>query len=105
MDDLFKTVPLWPFLITHTSFISPAIVSPEIVDVDIPKDDGGRMRRGLMVIAKVVQNLANNIFFGKEAHMVILNEFLHDNIVNVTRYLSEVNVSLFFSLLVALLFN
>jgi len=87
MDDLFKTVPLWPFLITHTSFISPAIVSPEIVDVDIPKDDSGRMRRGLMVIAKVIQNLA------------------HDNIVNVTRYLSEVNVSLFFSLLVALLFN
>lgn len=84
-------------LLTYISFISPAIVSPEVVDVEIPKDDGGRMRRGLMVIAKVVQNLANNIFFGKEAHMVVLNEFLQGNIVNVTRFLSEVNVSPVFS--------
>ena len=74
------------------SFISPAIVAPEIVDVAVPKDDGGVIRRGLMVIAKVMQNLANNIFFGKEAHMVCLNEFLTANITNVTRYLSEVNV-------------
>jgi hypothetical protein len=45
-----------------------------------------------MVVAKIIQNLANNIFFGKEAHMVGLNTFLQENIVNVTRYLSEVNV-------------
>jgi hypothetical protein len=52
-----------------------------------------------MVIAKVVQNLANNIFFGKEAHMVCLNDYLRKNIVIVTRYLSEVNVgALFFFL-------
>ena len=73
-------------------FISPAIVAPEIVDVEVPKDDAV-IRRGLMVIAKIIQNLANNIFFGKEAHMVSLNKFLEDNIVNVTRFLSEINVS------------
>ncbi|EGO02251.1 hypothetical protein SERLA73DRAFT_166724 [Serpula lacrymans var. lacrymans S7.3] len=73
-------------------FISPAIVAPEIVDVEVPKGDAGMViRRGLMVIAKVMQNLANNIFFGKEAHMMGLNDFLKANIVNVTRYLSEVN--------------
>ncbi|KAF8450670.1 hypothetical protein L210DRAFT_3520995 [Boletus edulis BED1] len=71
-------------------FISPAVVAPEIVDVEVPKDDGV-IRRGLMIIAKVVQNLANNIFFAKEAHMVCLNEFLKANITNVTRFLSEVN--------------
>ena len=70
------------------SFISPAIVAPEVVDVVVPKDDGGVIRRGLMVIAKVMQNLANNIFFSKEAHVVCLNE----NVTNVTRHLSEVNV-------------
>lgn len=48
-----------------------------------------------MIIAKVMQNLANNIFFAKEAHMVCLNEFLKANITNVTRFLSEVNVSNF----------
>lgn len=73
------------------SFISPAIVAPEIVDIEVPKDDGF-IRRGLMIIAKVMQNLANNIFFAKEAHMVCLNEFLKANITNVTRFLSEVNV-------------
>ena len=75
-----------------SSFISPAIVAPETVDVEVPKDDGV-IRRGLMIIAKVMQNLANNIFFAKEAHMVCLNEFLKANITNVTRFLSEVNVS------------
>lgn len=65
------------------------------MDVEVPKNDTDSViRRGLKVIAKVVQNLANNIFFAKEAHMVVLNDFLKENITNVTRYLSEVNVSL-----------
>ncbi|KAI1796034.1 hypothetical protein LXA43DRAFT_649826 [Ganoderma leucocontextum] len=70
-------------------FISPAIVTPETVDVAIPPDP--TVRRELMVIAKIIQNLANNILFGKEAHMVILNDFLKDNIVTVTKFLSEIN--------------
>ncbi|KAI0775878.1 hypothetical protein BD413DRAFT_470082 [Trametes elegans] len=70
-------------------FISPAIVTPETVDVPLPHDL--TVRRGLMVIAKIIQNLANNILFGKEAHMVILNDFLKENIVTVTKFLSEIN--------------
>jgi hypothetical protein len=73
-------------------FITPAVVSPEIVDIEVPKDDGNVIRRGLMVIAKVFQNLANNIFFGKEAHMVSMNKFLEDNILVVTRFLTSLNV-------------
>jgi hypothetical protein len=69
------------------------VVAPGTIDVEIPKEDEAVIRRGLMVVAKVIQNLANNIFFGKEMHMVVLNTFLEDNIVNVTRFLSEVNVS------------
>ena len=76
-----------------SSFISPAIVQPETVDVAVPRDMA--VRRGLMVIAKIIQNLANNILFGKEAHMVILNDFLKDNIVTVTKFLSEINVCCF----------
>ena len=78
-------------LIDTPRFISPAIVNPALVDVDAPSDPV--MRRGLMNIAKIMQNLANNIFFGKEFHMVPLNDFLSANIVNVTRFLSEINVS------------
>jgi hypothetical protein len=74
-------------------FISPAVVSPDTIDIEIPKDNYAVLRRGLMVIAKIIQNLANNIFFGKEAHMTILNKFLEGNIANVTRFLSEMHVS------------
>ena len=64
--------------------------SHRAVDVPVPHDP--TVRRGLMVIAKIIQNLANNILFGKEAHMVILNDFLKENIVTVTKFLSEINV-------------
>ena len=73
-------------------FISPAVVAPGSIDLEIPNDDP-IIRRGLMVIAKIIQNLANNIFFGKEAHMVVLNDFLMANIINVTRFLNELKVS------------
>jgi hypothetical protein len=62
------------------------------VDVELPDDLNMTIRRGLMVVAKIIQNLANNIFFGKEAHMVTLNPFLKENITNVTRFLSEISV-------------
>jgi hypothetical protein len=54
------------------------------------------MRRGLMIVAKIIQNLANNIFFGKEQHMTALNGFLQAHIVHVTRFLSELNVRFLF---------
>ncbi|KAF8872759.1 hypothetical protein BD779DRAFT_1679537 [Infundibulicybe gibba] len=70
-------------------FISPAVVTPELVDVEVPKEHALVIRRGLMVIAKIIQSLANNIFFGKEAFMVVLNQFLQQNIKNVTLFLSQ----------------
>jgi hypothetical protein len=74
------------------SFISPAVVSPDTIDIEIPKENYLVLHRGLRIIAKIVQNLANNIFFGKEAHMMILNKFLESNIANITRFLSEMHV-------------
>jgi succinyl-CoA synthetase beta subunit len=62
------------------------------VDVELPEELNVTIRRGLKVVAKIIQNLANNIFFGKEAHMVTLNPFLRENITNVTRFLSEISV-------------
>ena len=91
--DLFPTSSN---VLTDYRFISPAVVSPETVDVELPRENSLVIRRGLMVVTKVIQNLANNIFFGKEAYMVVLNKFLKDNIDNVTRYLSELNVRVYF---------
>jgi len=69
------------------------VVTPSTIDIEVPTNDGGVMRRGLMVIGKIVQSLANNMFFGKVAHMAVLNPYLKANIATVTRFLSEVNVS------------
>lgn len=52
------------------------------------------MRRGLLLIAKVIQNLANNVLFGaKEPYMFPLNDFLTQNIYHVTTFLREISVS------------
>ena len=62
----------------------------------MPKNENASIvRHGLKVITKIIQNLANNIFFGKEPHMTPLNKFLESNITNVTRFLSELHVSVY----------
>ncbi|KAJ7302887.1 hypothetical protein DFH08DRAFT_70201 [Mycena albidolilacea] len=76
-------------------FISPAIVAPETIDVELPKEltkeEHLAIRRGLIVIAKIIQNLANNLFFRKERHMVPLNTFLQANVASVIRFLGQLN--------------
>lgn len=52
------------------------------------------MRRGLLLIAKVIQNLANNVLFGvKEPYMFPLNDFLVQNVFSITGFLHEISVS------------
>lgn len=78
-------------------FFCPAIVAPEaegLVSVAPTKE----MRRGLLLIAKIIQNLANNILFGtKEPYMFALNPFLVQNIHLVTGFLREISVSILFT--------
>ncbi|CAJ2511131.1 Uu.00g067560.m01.CDS01 [Anthostomella pinea] len=74
-------------------FFCPAIVAPEaerLVNVPPSKE----MRRGLLLIAKIIQNLANNVLFGaKEPYMYPLNDFLTQNIYRVTTFLREISVA------------
>lgn len=37
-----------------SSFISPAIASPDNIDINVPHDDSGVTRRGLRQVARVV---------------------------------------------------
>ncbi|KAF3935966.1 Neurofibromin [Dactylella cylindrospora] len=72
-------------------FFCPAIVAPDSEGLvkSIPKKG---MRRGLLLIAKVVQNLANNVLFGaKEPYMIPLNDFLTANIYRVTTFLRDIS--------------
>lgn len=75
-------------------FFCPAIVAPEVEGLvaTLPSKE---MRRGLLLIAKVIQNLANNVLFGaKEPYMFPLNEFLAQHIYRVTTFLREISVRL-----------
>ncbi|KUJ23034.1 uncharacterized protein LY89DRAFT_635153 [Mollisia scopiformis] len=74
-------------------FFCPAIVAPDAEGL-ITSAPSKEMRRGLLLIAKVVQNLANNVLFGaKEPYMFPLNDFLTQNIYRVTTFLREISVS------------
>ncbi|KAI0518485.1 GTPase [Xylaria bambusicola] len=73
-------------------FFCPAIVAPESEKL-VAEPPSKEMRRGLLLIAKVIQNLANNVLFGaKEPYMYPLNDFLTQNIYKVTTFLREISV-------------
>ncbi|KAK3386913.1 hypothetical protein B0H63DRAFT_468596 [Podospora didyma] len=73
-------------------FFCPAIVAPEVEGL-IATAPSKEMRRGLLLIAKVIQNLANNVLFGaKEPYMFPLNPFLARNIYGITTFLREISV-------------
>lgn len=75
-------------------FFCPAIVAPE-ADGLVSTPPSKELRRGLLLIAKVIQNLANNVLFGaKEPYMFGLNDFLTQNIYRVTTFLREISVSI-----------
>lgn len=71
----------------------PAIVSPEhagFTKAAIPKNTN--VRKLLLQATRVIQNLASNILFGsKETHMIMLNDFLTNNIYRVTSFLREIS--------------
>ncbi|KAK0635111.1 hypothetical protein B0T17DRAFT_515391 [Bombardia bombarda] len=74
-------------------FFCPAIVAPEVEEL-VAAAPSKEMRRGLLLIAKVIQNLANNVLFGaKEPYMFPLNDFLTQNIYRVTTFLREISVA------------
>jgi neurofibromin 1 len=54
-----------------------------------------------MTIAKIIQTLANNILFGREAPMSILNPFLQAKIMEVFKFLSELSVRVEFGFLIS----
>ncbi|CAK7264908.1 Ras GTPase activating protein ira2 [Sporothrix epigloea] len=74
-------------------FFCPAIVAPEVEGL-VTTPPSKEMRRGLLLIAKIIQNLANNVLFGaKEPYMFPLNEFLSYNIYDVTTFLREISAA------------
>ncbi|KAG5866704.1 hypothetical protein JTB14_013865 [Gonioctena quinquepunctata] len=56
-------------------FINPAIVSPQEMGI-VCKQVPNSIKRGLMLMSKILQNIANHVEFSKEQHMLPFNDFL-----------------------------
>ncbi|XP_077511291.1 neurofibromin 1 isoform X3 [Amblyomma americanum] len=59
-------------------FINPAIVSPYEMGI-VDHQPSSRVKRGLMLMSKILQNIANHVEFSKEQHMLPFNDFLRAN--------------------------
>ncbi|KAL1913730.1 Ras GTPase activating protein ira2 [Sporothrix stenoceras] len=79
--------------ISASSSKIPTAFPPEVEGL-VTTTPSKEMRRGLLLIAKIIQNLANNVLFGaKEPYMFPLNEFLSFNIYDVTTFLRKISVA------------
>ncbi|SCV72897.1 BQ2448_15 [Microbotryum intermedium] len=77
-------------------FINPAIVSPEMIDLDLVNQTAGNdtreVRKALVSVSKILQALANNVRFGaKEPGMRAINPFMDRNIFTMTSFLSSMS--------------
>lgn len=75
-------------------FINPAVVAPQTIDINLT-GPAKELRRGLLLISKILQTLASNTLFPqhKEPYMTALNEFLKRNVWKVTTFLDHVSDS------------
>jgi len=72
-------------------FIVPAITTPHVYGLfDEPANEA--CQRNLILLAKVLQNLANEVHFGaKEEHMQKLNDFITENVDALHRYFDTIS--------------
>jgi len=69
--------------IINSSIIPPIInrfltVSPQELGI-VDKQVHSSAKRGLMLMSKILQNIANHVEFSKEQHMLCFNDFLRDH--------------------------
>lgn len=71
-------------------FINPAIVSPYEAGI-VDKPPPPKTMRGLMLVSKILQNIANNVEFSKEEHMLPFNDFVRTQFEPMRRWVSEIS--------------
>lgn len=60
------------------NFVWFILVSPFEMGI-VDKQPSVRTKRGLMLMSKILQNIANHVEFSKEQHMLPFNDFLRAN--------------------------
>ena len=48
------------------------------------------VKRGLMLMSKILQNIANHVEFSKEQHMFVFNDFLRQNFELARRFFVQI---------------
>jgi neurofibromin 1 len=73
-------------------FFNPALVAPDSENLCKPINNP-KIRRALLLVTKIVQNLANDIVFRqKEPYLMIMNDFLTEHINQMKAFLEEISV-------------
>ncbi|KAK2173204.1 hypothetical protein NP493_892g01057 [Ridgeia piscesae] len=70
-------------------FINPSLVSPCESGI-IDQQPTAHMKRGLTLMCKIMQNIANHVLFTKEQHMRPFNDFLKANFDFGRRFFHEI---------------
>eukprot|EP01080_Neovahlkampfia_damariscottae_P001897 gene1897-1038_t len=72
-------------------FFNPAIATPEVYNLIEPKIKTKKGQRNLILLTKILQNIANQVTFGqKEQYMGPMNEFVQSKFEIMTNYLDRV---------------
>jgi hypothetical protein len=77
-------------------FIVPCVTTPHVYGI-YQSPPGDLSQRRLTLLAKVLQNLANEVQFTKEPHMAGLNDFIVENLTNLHQFYDKLLVKLFSS--------
>jgi hypothetical protein len=78
----------------YLRFFCPAILNPKLFGMASEHPDGPLVGRTLTLVAKVIQNLANLVDFGKkEPHMIPFNPFIKKNINLMKAIIDKMSVS------------
>ncbi|MCI4385895.1 hypothetical protein PGIGA_G00055860 [Pangasianodon gigas] len=70
-------------------FINPAIVSPYEAGI-LDKKPPPRIERGLKLMSKILQSIANHVLFTKEEHMRPFNDFVKNNFEAARRFFLDI---------------
>ncbi|XP_062578923.1 neurofibromin-like isoform X10 [Saccostrea cucullata] len=86
-----STEAVWTVIgtVIFLRFINPAIVSPFESGI-IDEEPTQKVKRGLTLMCKIMQNIANHLQFTKENHMRTFNEFLKTNFEAGRRFFTEI---------------
>ncbi|XP_029025964.1 neurofibromin isoform X3 [Betta splendens] len=70
-------------------FVNPAIVSPYEAGI-LDKKPQPRIERGLKLMSKILQSIANHVLFTKEEHMRPFNDFVKSNFDSARRFFLDI---------------